>query len=454
MPKDSYPKNSFATIILAAGKSTRMQSATPKVLHKLAGLPLIQHVLRTLNDLRPEKSCVIVGKDMDEVAEAAHPLPHFIQHPAQGTGHAVLQAKPYLETYKHPILILYGDTPLVTAETLQKMLRSFEDSRNAATVLGFYPDNPAQYGRLVTNAHGQLEQIVEFREATDAQKLIGFCNAGLMAVRGDVLWPLLAILQNNNAKGEYYLTDIVRHARERGMSVKTIEAEADEVIGVNSREELAYAEEIFQQKMRGKMLERGVTMIDPLSVYFSYDTEVAADVVIEPHIFFGPNVVVEQGAHIKSFCHIEGATIRKEAVIGPFARLRKGADIGIEAHIGNFVEIKNAIIEPGAKANHLSYIGDAFVGAKSNIGAGTITCNYDGFSKHRTHIGAGAFIGSNSALVAPVSIGEGAMIGAGSVITNNVEPNALGLSRADQEVKPGWAKRFKKSRENKKKAKA
>lgn len=432
----------FACLILAAGKSTRMQSTTPKVLHKIAGQPMLRYCIETAAMLKPDKMAVIIGDGMGEITDYVTPIPTIIQSPARGTGHAVQCGAPFLVGYDGPVLIIYGDTPFLHPGTLQKLIDQIRAGA-AVAVAGFYPDDPAQYGRLVTDQKGGLEAIVEFADCTDAQKTIAFCNAGLMAVDGKQLPTLLRELMPKNAQKEFYLTDLVQLARAKKQHCATIEAEPEEVAGINTRAQLAAAEEIMQNRLRHKFMTAGVGMIDPSSVYFSFDTQIGADVTIEPNVFFGPNVKIENGVTIKGFSHIEGAYIKTGASVGPFARLRPGTVLNQDVHIGNFVEIKNTRLDKGVKAGHLSYLGDADIGADTNIGAGTITCNYDGVNKHQTKIGADVFIGSNTALVAPVTVGGGAIIGAGSVITENVEAGSLAIGRAPQVNKPGWAKQFR-----------
>lgn len=433
---------SFAALILAAGKSTRMLSATPKVLHPVAGKPMLQYGIDAVRSLNADKIAVVLSEGMEGVRQRIAPIPTVIQHPPQGTGHAVQCAMDFLKDYTGPVLVLYGDTPFLEPSSLAKLLDQVRGGA-AVAIMGFYPLDAAQYGRLSLDQKGGLEAIIEYADCTDAQKTIAFCNAGLMAMDGRHLPALMAELKNDNAKGEYYLTDLVAIARKKNLHCSAIEVDEQEVMGVNNRTQLSTAEKYMQQKLRQKMLDNGVTLIDPETVYFSADTEIGKDVVIEPNVFFGPNVKIHGGVHIRAFCHIEGAEIKTGAVVGPFARLRPGTVLSEDVRIGNFVEVKNTVMQKGAKANHLTYLGDAAVGADANIGAGTITCNYDGFEKYKTEIGAGAFIGSNSALVAPVVIGAGAMIGAGSVITDAVEADALALNRAPQSAKPGWAKRFR-----------
>ncbi|MCW5729711.1 MAG: bifunctional UDP-N-acetylglucosamine diphosphorylase/glucosamine-1-phosphate N-acetyltransferase GlmU [Alphaproteobacteria bacterium] len=432
----------IAAVILAAGQGTRMRSARPKVLHPLGGRSMIAHVRATLAALAAAKVVVVTAPEGAAVVAAAAPATGVVQDPPLGTGHAVQAALPALGGFEGDVLVLYGDTPLVSEATLRAMLER-RRAGAAVVVLGFRPADPAAYGRLVTGADGRLLRIVEFREASADERAITLCNSGVMAIEGRHLAALLGRLDNANAKGEYYLTDIVRHANEAGLEAGFVEGDAEEVFGVNSRAELAAAEAILQRRLRRAALENGVSMTDPDSVHLSWDTALGRDVTIEPNVFFAPGVSVADNVLIRAFSHLEGCMIESGATVGPFARLRPGARIGPEAHIGNFVEVKNGLIEAGAKVNHLSYIGDARVGAKANVGAGTITCNYDGFGKYRTDIGAGAFIGSNTALVAPVAIGDGAIVGAGSTIAADVPAGAVALTRAPQETRPDRAERFR-----------
>lgn len=433
----------IAVVILAAGQGTRMKSARPKVMHPLAGRPMIRHLLEAVAALSPEKVAVVVGPGMDDVRDAVAPYPAVVQQDRLGTGHAVRQAMPLIGAFEGTVLVLFGDTPLITPETLKAMVEHrVRAPESAVTVLGFEPRDGGEYGRLAMGPDG-LEAIVEHRDATDEQRRLRLCNSGAMAISGRHLPALLDTLDCDNAKGEYYLTGIVASARAMGLRCGVVEGWADELLGINSRAELAAAESVVQAGLRARALENGATLIDPGSVYFCWDTRLGRDVTVAPHVVFGPGAVIGDGVDIRSFCHIEGAVVAEGAVIGPFARLRPGADIGEDAHVGNFVEIKKATVEAGAKVNHLTYIGDARIGAKANIGAGTITCNYDGFRKSFTDIGAGAFIGSNSALVAPVTIGAGAIVGAGSVITANVEANALAVARSEQKQHAGMAERFR-----------
>jgi bifunctional UDP-N-acetylglucosamine pyrophosphorylase/glucosamine-1-phosphate N-acetyltransferase len=431
-----------AAVILAAGKGTRMKSDVPKVLHPVAGRPMILHVVEAARALGVARMVAVLSPGLAGVAEAVKPAAIAIQDPPMGTGHAVSCALEALGDFEGGVLVLFGDTPLIRTSTLVA-LRAALAPGVAVAVLGFRPPDPGAYGRLVLGADGTLEQIVEANEASPAQKAIGLCNAGVMAIDGRQLRSLVGAIANTNAKGEYYLTDVVAIARARGLGTVVVEGDADEVLGVNSRVELAQAEAILQARLKQAHMEAGVTFEDPASVRLSIDTELGRDVTIGPQVVFGPKVKIDDGVRIHAFCHLEGASVETGAIIGPFARLRPGTVVSRDAHVGNFVELKNAVLGEGAKANHLSYIGDADVGAKANIGAGTITCNYDGFDKHRTRIGAGAFIGSNTALVAPVSIGAGAITGAGSVVVEAVEADALYVERSAPVQKPGWAARFR-----------
>lgn len=433
-------KSTYA-VVLGAGKGTRMKSDLPKVLHKIAGRPLVCHLLATVDSLNVKKAVVVVGPDMDNVAEAVAPHAVAVQQKQLGTGDAVKAARAELEGLTGNILILYGDSPLIRKETLEKMIAARENGA-AVVVLGFTPRDAGRYGRLVVGKGG-LERIVEFKDATDEEKKITLCNSGVMCVDAERLFGWLDMLRNDNAAGEYYLTDLVALARADGLKAAVVEGGEEEMMGANSRSELATIEGLIQKELRRRFLDQGVTMTDPDSVYFSYDTVLGRDVEIEPNVIFETGCVVEDHVEIKGFCHFEGVRIRSGAKVGPFARLRPETDIGENCHIGDFVEIKKSVIENGAKVNHLSYIGDARVGTKTNIGAGTITCNYDGYFKSKTDIGANAFIGSNTVIVAPCTIGDGALTAAGSVITKDVEPDALVVGRARQVVLPDRARLFR-----------
>ncbi len=435
----------LAVVILAAGKGTRMKSKLHKVLHPLGGRPMLHHLMDTLESLSPSRKVIVVGAGKEQVEQSVGDQAEIVvQEPQFGTGHAVQVTRDQLSDFSGDVLILYGDVPMLSAATLQNMLDVRHGAGNpAVVVLGFEPADAKAYGRLVVDDQGDLSAIVEHKDASADQRKIGLCNSGIMALDGAVMFDLLDGLDDNNAAGEFYLTDVVAIARARGLGCAVSVASESEVMGINSRSELAEAEAVFQGAQRQKFMDEGVTLLDPSSVYFSHDTVIGTDVTIEPNVFFGPGVTVEQGVTIKGFCHFEGATIRKGATVGPYARLRPLADVGAGAKIGNFVEIKKSTIEQGAKVSHLSYIGDAIVGTGANIGAGTITCNYDGFNKALTEIGAGAFIGSNTALVAPVKIGAGAIVGAGSVVTREVGADALVVTRAKQKEIGCWAAVFR-----------
>jgi bifunctional UDP-N-acetylglucosamine pyrophosphorylase/glucosamine-1-phosphate N-acetyltransferase len=433
-----------AVIVLAAGQGTRMNSDVPKVLHPLAGAPLLVHALATARSLEPERIVLVTGHGGDAVAAVARDIDADIRvvHQAEqkGTGHAVLQAAPELEGFAGDAIVLYGDSPFIRPETLAAMLAARAEGA-AVVVLGFEAADPGGYGRLVVGTHG-LDAIVEERDATPAQRAIRLCNSGLLAADAATLLHLLARVRPDNAKGEYYLTDVVALARGRGLSAAAITCPESEALGVNSRADLAAAEAAFQARARADAMANGATLTDPATVWFAFDTVIGRDVVIGPNVVFGPGVTIESGATILPFCHFEHCHISRGARVGPFTRLRPGAEIAEDVHLGNFVEVKNSIVEEGAKANHLTYIGDARVGAGANIGAGTVVCNYDGVFKHHTEIGARAFIGSNSALVAPVAIGDGAVVGAGSVITVDVPDGALAIARGRQEMRPGRGRKF------------
>jgi len=420
-----------------------MKSDLHKVLHPLAGRPMLLHLLASVAALRPAAVVVVVGSQREQVEEVVSDQARVVvQDPQLGTAHAVAQAKNALADFAGTVLILYGDVPLVETATLARMVAALTDEV-VAVVLGFRPDNAAAYGRVLADETGRIDKMVEYKDASAAERAVGLCNSGLMAVRARDLWPLLARVGNDNTAGEYYLPDIIELARGDGRFSQVVETTADEVAGVNSRAELATVEAAWQDRKRAEMMAAGVTLQDPATVWFAHDTEIARDVTIEPSVFFGSGVTIGSGSIVRAFSHIEGASIASNAEIGPFARLRPGAELGERVKVGNFVEIKKTRMGQGAKANHLSYLGDADIGANANIGAGTITCNYDGFLKYRTTIGDGAFIGSNSALVAPVAVGSGAIVAAGSTIVRDVASDALALARAEQTEKPGWAARFR-----------
>jgi bifunctional UDP-N-acetylglucosamine pyrophosphorylase/glucosamine-1-phosphate N-acetyltransferase len=423
-----------------------MRSDTHKVLHPIANRPLLLHLLDRVDGLGAEKRVVVVGKGREQVeaAIAGHGAEIALQAEQRGTGHAVQQAAGALKSYDGPILVLYADTPFVQAQTLTRMLDRLDGSDGpGVVVLASTPPDPLKYGRIILGEGDRITKMVEYKDATEEERAVRLCNSGMMAVRSADLFRWLDQVGNDNAAGEYYLPDIVNIAASEGRVAVVIEGDPYETAGVNSRAELAHLELEWQRRRREQVLEEGATLIDPESVWFAYDTKLGRDVTVEPHVVFGPGVKVADGATIHAFSHIDGASIGAGASIGPFARIRPGTRLAARTKVGNFVELKKATIAEGAKVNHLSYVGDAEVGARANIGAGTITCNYDGFGKYRTIIGAGAFIGSNTALVAPVTIGDGAVVGAGSVITEDVEADSLAVERAEQRGIAGWAKRFR-----------
>lgn len=442
-------------VILAAGKGTRMKSARPKVLHPLAGRSLLGHAMALSKDAGASRLAVVVGPDMPEVAaealRQAAGAAVFVQHQQLGTAHAVLAAREAIAAHTGDVCVLFADTPLLTADTVHRLRQSLGQGPGIA-VLGFHAADPTGYGRLLTDGAGALLAIREHRDAGDAERKVTLCNSGVMAFRTPKLVSILERIGNANAKQEYYLTDAVEIARKEGLPVVTSTCTEDEVLGINSRDQLAAAEAIWQRRARLEVMHDGATLVAPETVWLSYDTRIGRDVVIEPNVVIGPGVTIEDDVVIKANCHLQGidrkvatgVRVRKGAEIGPFARLRPGTDIGPGVHVGNFVEVKNATLDRGAKANHLAYIGDAHVGADANIGAGTITCNFDGFDKGHTEIGAGAFIGSNTALVAPVTIGANAFVGAGSVVSRrDVEPGALTVVRGERKDIPGWAAKIR-----------
>lgn len=434
----------LATVVLAAGKGTRMKSDTHKVLHPIAGRPMLDHLMASAADLSPARQVVVAGHGRDQLEKAlAGRADIALQEPQLGTGHAVQMAEQALTGFEGDVLILYGDVPFVRADTMRAMIaRLNEDDRPAVVVLGFEPADALQYGRVIAR-DGRILKMVEHKDATPEERGTRLCNSGLMAVKAGELFGLLARVGNDNAQGEYYLTDIVNIANADGrICAVVVTDDADEVAGINSRGELAQAEARWQDRRRAQAMADGATLIAPGTVWFSWDTQIGRDVVIEPNVVFGPGVQVADDVTIHAFSHLEGAKVASKADIGPYARLRPGADIREKAKIGNFVEIKNAVMGVGAKANHLTYVGDAEVGAGANLGAGTITCNYNGYFKHKTIIGERAFIGSNSALIAPVTIGADAIVAAGSAVSRDVAPGELRMVRAEQLVKPGWADQF------------
>ena len=438
-------QSGFAAIILAAGGGTRMQSSIPKVIHPVAGRPMIAHLLAALTPLRAAATVVVIGPRMEAVARLVEPAQSVVQDPPLGTGDAVRTGLAALHGKLAPkgqiedLLVLFGDTPLLTGETLARFMAERRRASVAVLVAAMRPSDPGPYGRLVLSADGTLDRIVEAADATPEERAIGLVNGGIMAIAARHAADLVDALDRDNTKGEFYLTDIVPVAHRRGLTCRAVELPVEELIGINTRADLAEAEALMQHRLRRAAMTGGTTLVAPETVFLSADTRLGRDVVVEPNVVFGPGVEIGEGARILSFCHIEGAVIGPGAIVGPFARLRPGAMLADEVHIGNFVEIKAARIGAGAKANHLSYIGDSEVGAGTNIGAGTITCNYDGVNKWRTTIGERAFIGSNTALVAPVTVGAGAFVAAGSVVTRDVPPDALTLARSEQVDKPGRA---------------
>ena len=446
----------IAAVILAAGKGTRMKSALHKVLHPVAGRPMLLHLADAVAALGAERTVVVTGSGREQVEAAVAPLEiaTAVQSEQLGTAHAVLQAEEAFAEFDGDVLILYGDVPLVETKTMRRMLdRLHADDAPATVVLGFRPADPGAYGRVLADSHGRIVRMVEFKDASADERAETLCNSGLMAVRSADLWPLLARVGDDNAAREFYLPDIVMLAAADGRVSAVIETEAAEVAGVNSRAELAAVDAVWQERRRAQAMADGATLVAPETVWFAHDTTLGRDVTVEPNVVFGPGVSVADGATIRAFSHLEGATVGSGAEVGPYARLRPGAVLGEESKVGNFVEVKKATLGCGAKANHLTYLGDAEVGAGANIGAGTITCNYDGFFKYRTTIGEGAFIGSNSALVAPITIGAGAIVGAGSTVTADVEADSLVLVRPEQRAKAGWAKRFRDAMRTRKVAK-
>ena len=430
----------IALIILAAGKGTRMQSELPKVLHKVAGAPMLIHAMRAGRALEPKRTIIVAGHGFEAVSAAARaedPEVEIVRQEAQlGTGHAVDQARAALDDFDGTVIVLYGDCPLIQPRTLEELTATL--STAAVSVLGFEAENPARYGRLITDGD-RLKRIVEFKDATPAERAVRLCNSGVMAASAQLLFDLLSEIDANNASGELYLTDVIGKAVGRGLSCTAIRCAERETLGVNSRVELMQAEKEFQTLRRAEALEDGISMPAPETVHFSYDTVIGRDAIIEQNVVFGPGVTVESGAQIRAFSHLEGAHVARGCVVGPYARLRPGAELAEDVKIGNFVEIKASTLDEGAKVNHLSYIGDAHIGARANIGAGTITCNYDGVMKHHTSIGEAAFIGSNTMLVAPITVGQDAMTASGSVITRDVPAGDLAIARSKQDNKAGFS---------------
>lgn len=444
-----------AAIILAAGKGTRMKSATPKVLHKVGGRSMLAWTQALAGQLDCTRTVIVVGPEFEDVRQAAISLVGeenvCVQAEQLGTANAVQAAIPVLEDFDGDAIVLYADTPLIPKEVALGAFDALSEGASIS-VLGFEAEEPGGYGRLILNADGGLDRIVEAKDASREEYAVRLCNSGVMAAPWPLMAELLGEVGNDNAKGEYYLTDLISLARGRGLAASAVACQESDVLGVNSRVQLAEAEAVFQSRMRHTFMVEGVGMIAPETVWVSWDTQLGQDVMLEPNVVFGPGVRIESGVTIKTFSHLEGASVSSGADIGPYARLRPGADVGEGARVGNFVEIKNTKLGKGAKANHLSYLGDGDVGAGANIGAGTIFCNYDGFFKYRTVVGEGAFVGSNSALVAPVTIGAGAMVGSGSVITQDVSPDALAVARGLQSDKQGWSALFRKRQSDKKQA--
>lgn len=443
----------FAAIILAAGKGTRMKSALHKVLHPIAGKPMLLHLLDSFAQGSLARTVVVAGDRHEQLraALAGRDVTVALQEPQLGTAHAALQAKAALADFSGLVLVCFGDCPMVEAATVLRLFSALEGGAKVA-VLGFRPADALAYGRIIAEADGTVIKMVEFKDASDAERACGLCNSGLIVAHSDDIWPLLEAVGNDNAQGEYYLPDVATGAIARGDRVVVIETGADEVAGINSRAELAAAEARWQAARRIRAMDEGATLIAPETVYFSWDTVLGRDITIEPNVFFGPGVMVSDNVLIRANSHIEGASLASGVKVGPFARLRPGTVLEAGSFIGNFVEVKNAVLGAGAKASHLTYLGDATIGAGANIGAGTITCNYDGYFKYKTVIGPGAFIGSNSALVAPVTIGADAIVAAGSTVSRDVAPGELRMVRAEQLVKDGWADRFHDAMKKKKAA--
>ena len=431
---------SVSVIVLAAGMGTRMNSDTPKVLHQVASAPLLHHALTAARSLEPARIVVVTGHGAAEVAKAATAFDEacecVVQDPQLGTAHAVSMTAPLLAEMSGEAIVLYGDTPFIRPETLEAMLHA--RARHSVVVLGFEARDPGRYGRLITDGE-TLHRIVEYKDATDKERAVTLCNSGVLCASAKVMFELISKVGNSNAAGEYYLTDLPELARAQGLSAGVVICDESETLGINTRAQLAEAETAFQTRARAEALENGVTLTAPETVFFALDTHIGRDAIIGPNVIFGPGVTIESEAEVKGFCHLEGCHISRGATVGPFARLRPGAELAEDVHVGNFVEIKNAILDEGVKVGHLTYIGDADIGEFTNIGAGTVTCNYDGVMKHRTRIGKRAFIGSDTMLVAPVTIGDDALTASGSVITDNVPAEAVALGRAKQVNKPGLA---------------
>ena len=443
----------IALVVLAAGKGTRMKSRLHKVLHPIAGRPMLLHLLDTLAELAPQRTVIVTGdrREQIEAAVADRPVETVVQELQKGTAHAALKAKAALAGFEGTVLVCFGDCPMLTAPTVRRLAAALDGGARVA-VLGFRPRDTLSYGRILADEAGRVAMMVEHKDATEDERACTLCNSGVLAARGTDIWRLLEAVGNENAAGEYYLPDVATWAIAEGDEVRAIETDPAEVAGINSRAELAAAEALFQEAQRDAAMAAGASLDAPETVFFSYDTELGEDVTVEPHVVFGPGVRVARGATIRAFSHLEGATVGEDCVVGPYARLRPGAVMERASRVGNFVEMKQAVLGEGAKANHLTYLGDATIGAEANIGAGTITCNYDGYFKHRTEIGERAFIGSNSALIAPVKIGSDAIVAAGSAVSRDVADGELRMVRADQMMKPGWADRFHDAMKKKKAA--
>ncbi len=443
----------FAAIILAAGKGTRMKSDLHKVLHPIAGHPMLLHLLDSFAELDLKRTVVVVGDKREQLdaALADRGVTTALQEPQLGTAHAALQARAALEGFSGHILVCFGDCPMVRADTVRRLIAALDEGAKVA-VLGFRPADPLAYGRIIADADGTVAKMVEYKDANAEERACDLCNSGLIVAHSDDMWPLLDAVDNDNAQGEYYLPDVATGAIARGDTVKVIETDADEVAGINSRAELAVAEAQWQALRREEAMAGGASLKAPETVFFSWDTELGRDVTVEPNVVFGPGVSVANGATIRAFSHLEGARVGEGCSVGPYARLRPGAVMEKDSKVGNFVEMKKTTLGEGAKANHLTYLGDTEVGAGANIGAGTITCNYDGYFKYKTVIGERAFIGSNSALIAPVRIGADAIVAAGSAVSRDVGDGDLRVVRGDQVVKPGWADRFHDAMKKKKAA--
>ncbi|MEM9086723.1 MAG: bifunctional UDP-N-acetylglucosamine diphosphorylase/glucosamine-1-phosphate N-acetyltransferase GlmU [Pseudomonadota bacterium] len=443
----------LAVIILAAGKGTRMKSSLHKVLHPIAGKPMLMHLLDGLAELSPSRTVVVAGDRREQIDAAleGRDVSTALQDPQLGTAHAALQAKSALEGFSGNVLVCFGDVPMVRAETVQRLADALEGDAKVA-VLAFRAADPAAYGRVIADEDGTLVKMVEFKDASEDERGVDLCNSGLLIAHSDDMWPLLEAVGNDNAAGEYYLPDVTTHAMARGDRVVVVETEEEEVAGINSRAELAAVEARWQAARRERAMADGASLRAPETVFFSHDTVLGRDVTIDPHVVFGPGVTIADNVYIKAYSHLEGATLASGAAAGPFARLRPGAVMEEDSFVGNFVEMKKSVLGKGAKASHLTYLGDADIGAHANIGAGTITCNYDGYFKYKTTIGERAFIGSNSALIAPVNIGDDAIVAAGSAVSRDVAAGDLRMVRAEQLVKDGWADRFHDAMKRKKEA--